>query len=230
MDTPDIISFDLDETLIYTQQDYDNARQQFAEWIKTEFSVETDLERIQETQQRYSRELYDEYGVSLERFPKACEEAYRELVGDENQTNIEKAREIGAGAFLSKDGYRKRGFVDGAEQALDAAAENADLVLVTQGIESLQWKKIQALQLDRWFDNSIYVVDEKKEKLEELRDKHSDSTIYHVGNSWRSDVEPALEVGLTPVYVPEGEWRGEKEKDLDNVILLDDIKELAEML
>ncbi len=103
--------------------------------------------------------------------------------------------------------YVQKDFMPGAEEVLNFLKKRGDeLILLTKGDYNWQNKKIEVHSLKDWF-KEIHIVDEKNAKILEtiigLKDK---SSIYKVGNSLKSDIIPALEIGINGIYVPFETW------------------------
>ena len=101
----------------------------------------------------------------------------------------------------------------------------ASIVLVSKGDDWVQQKKINALNLGRWF-NDIHIVPEKTcEVYQDVLDKLNRANkskvasrwdgdlhpaqVVMVGNSFSSDIGPALGVGMNGVFIPCATWKGE---------------------
>ena len=79
-----------------------------------------------------------------------------------------------------------------------------DLLLLTKGDPDEQRRKIEASGLDHHFRAAVIVVEKEPSVYEALvRDQVLDpERTWMIGNSVRSDVNPALEVGLGAVFIP----------------------------
>lgn len=218
------LTVDLDDTLLPTQEDYTKAREEFAEWIKSEYDVSLTLDEVKENQKSWSRKLLDDYGLSRKRFPQACVESYKEIT--ENNNESEKAREIGQKAIGSVDFYRNKSLMSGSRKFLERISdcENVETILLTEGDEVLQERKIKAKNLTDYFDRFI-ITKSKKEEIQNM----DYEKIYHIGNSLRSDVKPLLDVPKIQIYyIPNGEWlpKDKKIDDEENVKVLKSLKEV----
>lgn len=201
-----VYTVDLDDTLRYTQEEeYDATRYAFAEWMADRHGVPVE-DGIQ-TQSKKSSDLFPRYGLSRHRFPEACRQAYQEIADSPERFEEGIAYEIGRSVFGDEAYYRHEGLIDGAEQVLDHLADEADrLILLTAGDPVIQERKIDGLDLDRWFDD-CRIVDEKAEELRAvIREGYSPDEIYHIGNSERSDVKAAQEAGVNAIHVAGGSW------------------------
>lgn len=199
-----IVTVDMDDTLIRTSQDYTNASEQFGAFVAHEYGVDAD--RAVERQNEIDYRLLDEEGLSADRYPKSFELALRDLVDNPPETHIEHAREIGENTFKSRAEYADRGFMPGTREMLDCLrAHTENLHLVTVGDPEIQERKIDALSLENWFD-SVHIPSFEEGKaavFSDLLNTHSfdPSRFVHIGNSASSDVEPAIEVGGSSVYI-----------------------------
>lgn len=115
----------------------------------------------------------------------------------------------GESAYKSESEYATRGFREGADDLLQILHEaGATTHLITAGAEELQKRKIQALDLDRRFDQiSMVPMGGKEDKLREIKRQTDSETLFHIGNSRSSDVETALAAGVPVIYLPSSEWR-----------------------
>jgi putative hydrolase of the HAD superfamily len=89
------------------------------------------------------------------------------------------------------------------------------LILVTKGAQEEQAGKIERSGLKEYFAATEIVAEKNPEAYDALVEKHSlarDST-WMIGNSPRSDINPALAAGLHAVFVPHGDtWILEHEE------------------
>ncbi len=94
--------------------------------------------------------------------------------------------------------------IDGVAETLEYLASRHDLTLFTKGHPEEQKMKIDRSGLGIWFGHTA-IVKEKDvasyRKLVEERALQPDLT-WMIGNSPKSDVNPALEAGLNAVFVP----------------------------
>jgi len=94
--------------------------------------------------------------------------------------------------------------IEGVEETLGYLAERHDLTLFTKGSRDEQLLKVDRSQLGRFFSHTA-VVKEKDagaySRLVSERALAPDLT-WMIGNSPKSDINPALEAGLNAVLVP----------------------------
>lgn len=199
-----VITVDLDDTLIKTSTDYENAIDEFANYVNELYGVDKGL--VKKTQREIDKELVEETGFKTDRFPTSFVKTLEKLVPYAGTKEKETVKEIGENTFKSVNEYKSRSFMKNAEQMLNEIAEYADkLHLVTVGEKELQQKKISALGLEEWFDEFHYVdeYDGKDEVITKLKSEYDicKKDMYHIGNSSTSDVFPAISVGVNAVYI-----------------------------
>jgi FMN phosphatase YigB (HAD superfamily) len=201
------VTVDLDDTLIRTQRDYDEAIDELSSWLAERTG--SDPSAIARRLNEIDRENLSSLGLSKERFPHSFEETAREFLDDPTEEDLVHARELATQAYKSEATYRERGFRSGAAELLSSLREaGATVHLLTAGDEDIQRRKIRGLELSQLVDEiSIVDLGEKEDVLRDLRDNLTAETVLHIGNSLSSDVKTALSAGVDVVYVPEGEWR-----------------------
>jgi len=201
------VTLDLDDTLIRTQQDYDEAIRGFSNWIAacTDFSASTIAERLNEI----DRKNLNKHGLNKERFPTSFKQTLEEFIDNPSEEDYRRADELASSAYRTPSEYANRGFRDGADNLLDKLAEyGVTTHLLTSGDPEIQKRKINGLNLrSRVNKISIVGMGGKEQKLSELRCDHACHEIVHIGNSKSSDVEAAINAGVRVVYIPDAEWQ-----------------------
>ncbi len=94
--------------------------------------------------------------------------------------------------------------IDGVEQTLAALSERNALTLFTKGHPDEQRMKVDRSGLGRYFDHTGIVKEKDAAAYAKLVDDRSldRQTSWMIGNSPKSDINPALETGLGAVFVP----------------------------
>ena len=101
----------------------------------------------------------------------------------------------------------------GVEDTLEYLASRHDLILCTKGHQEEQKLKIERSGLSVWFGHAEVVREKDEAAYRELVSKHrlSPERTWMIGNSPKSDINPALAAGLQAVYVPhERTWHLER--------------------
>ena len=224
------VTIDLDDTLIHSQQDYDAAIARFSEWIASQ--TDTDENEVESRLNEIDRGNLNEYGLAKERFLTSFEETAYEFLDSPSPDEIKHARELGDTAFLSAEEYGNRGFKPKVKEMLHRLDElGATLHLITSGDINVQKRKIAGLNIDQYFDEiTIVGMGGKAEVLENIAATHGFESVFHVGNSLSSDVESAIEAGITAIYIPDSEWQRTSDEvpevaSRDDVYLYDDISD-----
>ncbi len=108
--------------------------------------------------------------------------------------------------------------IEGVPETLEYLASRHDLTLFTKGHPEEQKLKIDRSGLSVWFGHTAIVEEKNKESYSLLvaeRNLDPDRT-WMIGNSPKSDVNPALAAGLNAVFIPHARtWHLEK-TDLAN--------------
>ncbi len=102
----------------------------------------------------------------------------------------------------------------GVAETLEYLAGRHELTLFTKGHVDEQRMKIDASGVGQWFSHTGIVKEKNREAYEELvRGRGLDKgRVWMIGNSPKSDINPALEAGLHAVFVPhERTWTLERQ-------------------
>jgi putative hydrolase of the HAD superfamily len=127
-------------------------------------------------------------------------------------------------------------FLPRVEETLAYLAEKHHLLLVTKGDVKEQAGKVQRSGLEKHF-SAVEVVAEKDETTyRQVIAKHNlrRERTWMIGNSPKSDINPALRAGLNAVFVPHGDtWILEHEEVLpappqQQLLIVNSFQELAE--
>lgn len=222
-----VFIFDLDDTLYWNVHDYCYPVLEFEKFLLDllghkapqitafrKLEKETALKLVHEINPKTGQE----FGYSIDRFPKTLVETYRTICSKERlkfkQEIADEIWKIGTKAF-DPEMYKRKGLVRGAEEVLDFLREQGDeLVLLTRGDKQVQQLKIDALRLGRWFYH-IHIVPSKDSTMFRAMAKafEEKEVIYSVGNSLKSDIEPALRAGLSGIYIPYDTWEFEEKPE-----------------
>jgi putative hydrolase of the HAD superfamily len=202
------VVFDGDDTLWDTQVLYDMAKNEF-------FQVLGDLGFARDVVATKFAEIdvgnVERLGLSRLRFPTSMRQTYEFLCeatgeGVRDDVSAHVAR-IAGRVFESTPVVRPD-----AVEALSLIGAYYRLVLFTAGDEEVQWMRVRQSGLQSRFD----VVEVLPQKTSEtwarlLRSKGlRASATWSIGNSVRSDINPALDLGLRCVLVSGGGWEFER--------------------
>lgn len=208
--------FDYDDTLAWNQHDYSYAQVEFLKWVlDTLGSKAPDAQTILNMEVDIDKAAVTTMGFGMERFPSSFRETYRKMRKGaglkEDVEGEQKAYEFGMLAF-NADRYRQRGLAEGAAETLDFLASQEDeLILLTKGDEKVQLLKVHANYLTSWFREIHIVAKKNAQVVSNVVGNRNKDLVWHVGNSIRSDVEPALEAGIRMLYIPCETWAYERD-------------------
>ena len=202
------IIFDADDTLWMTMSLYTAAKKQYykamAELGFDPLVVEQEFERI-------DLENVHTLGLSRKRFPYSMGHTYewfcsRERIEIDSGTK-KQLEAIGQSVF-----DQTSILLPGVKDALELLRPQFNLILASSGDREVQEKRLTESGLSGFFDN-IYIFAIKTEKeigqiLDECNLIPSES--WAIGNSIRSDINPALKLGINTVWVPYETWGFEK--------------------
>ncbi len=206
------IMFDLDDTLIHCNKYFYLVIEQFSDAMATWFGAFRDVtvKAIRDKQMELDIACVSVSGFKSEHFPQSFVDTY---VHFSNLTG--RGRSASETDFLWKLGLsvyeHETEPYPNMEQTLYALAEAGhELHLYTGGELLIQQRKIESLQLERYFANRIYIRQLKNnDALEDILTNglFPRETTWMVGNSIRTDVVPALTAGIHAIHMrAQSEW------------------------
>ncbi|MCL6638661.1 MAG: HAD family hydrolase [Firmicutes bacterium] len=194
------ILFDFDDTLVETTVFFNEAKKQFAGLMEN-FGVPPG--EALDTLNRFDIANVKKYGGFLKQcFPEALGQTYEFYCRKNGRPYSEKMRkEIeDLGWWVFAQPVRP---VPGAEEVLARLKPHFPLFLATKGDPVLQLKRVGESGLESWFKN-IYVLEDKNRDIyrkiaaeQKLQPKAS----WMVGNSMKSDINPARMAGFNCIYI-----------------------------
>lgn len=201
---------DADDTLWENNILYLRCAAQFEEFMA---SLGFERDAVGETLAACETDVIPTYGYGPDGFVVslglACERLMRQRGQEAGPALLDKARSFGE-ATLSPPMV----LIPGVEPTLTALRPSTLLAMVTKGGEQTQHSKIERSGLGPLFD-ALYVVPEKDTHTYRriVSDLALDrSCTWMVGNSPRSDINPATEVGLGGIFIPNDHtWMAEEQ-------------------
>lgn len=179
---------------------------------------------LNETEKRNIRQ----HGYGVRSFRRSLEETYLKLAG--NAAKREMVQEI-ANIAAQLEATPPH-ILDGVPETLAYLAKHHRLILLTKGEPAEQAAKVERSGLQPHFD-AIEIVLEKDAKVYERLVSQFKIVKTHgwmVGNSPRSDINPALQAGLNAVFIPHAAtWELEKaelESGAGKLLILPAFREL----
>jgi putative hydrolase of the HAD superfamily len=226
-----VVIFDGDDTLWETERLYDEAREAAKSLV---VAVGLDGDAWDALQRKLDFANAKLYGFSKIRFPLSCVEAYEQTTwraGLSIDHSVATSVRVAAESVFSASADVIPGVVD----TLQVVRTQRRLVLLTQGDSDVQWHRIRTSGLEPLFDR-IQIVDSKNDDV--LRKLLSElgadlASTWLVGNSLRSDINPARQCGVKAIWVDAHVWeyeRGELEHTDDGVSKAASISEVASII
>ncbi len=150
-------------------------------------------------------------GYGSANFTRSLVETYRRLAEKDFQDeDVQKVRRFG-----EQIRSHPLQLLDGIQETLDYLSPRHELILLTKGDTEEQKLKVERSGIEAYF-RQVVIVQEKDvatyhRLIEELR--VDPQRTWMIGNSPRSDINPALAAGLNAVYIPHPHtWRLEHEE------------------
>lgn len=191
------ILLDADDTLWENNIFFEQTIESFiSELDSLGFSREYVRRILNETERRNIRQ----YGYGVRSFGRSLEETYSKLAGNLMQRDVVmRVREMVAA--LERVPPK---ILEGVPETLAYLAARHRLILLTKGEAAEQAGKVERSGLQTFFE-AIEIVPEKDEPTyRRVVDQHRivKEHGWMVGNSPRSDINPALAIGLNAVFIP----------------------------
>jgi putative hydrolase of the HAD superfamily len=189
---------DADDTLWENNIYFLEATERFLEEVE-QFRIErTEAARLlTETERKH----IPSYGYGSRTFTLSLIEAYRAIAGEQATEEAVGRLEGAARAIMDREHVD---ILPGVAVALEHPSQRHRLILVTKGQSDEQMRKLDRSGLARHFE-AVEVVSEKDESTYRALIAKYDlvpEQTWMIGNSPKSDINPALAAGLNAVLVP----------------------------
>lgn len=231
IDTKDIrvIAFDADDTLWDNQSYYDKAEEIFLETLSRFGKTEDLAERLFETESRNMPVLgYGAKAVCISMMETAL------AVSDNTVSPCEMSKIVSTVKSLLSIPSTP---LEGVTETLSAIKDSHRwrMILLTKGDMLDQQNKIRRSGLEEFFDKVVIVSSKgKAEYLSLCREENCNpGNLLMVGNSFRSDIQPAVAVGCKAAYIPfHTIWRHEKAEEFEHpdIVRLGTFSDLLKIL
>lgn len=199
------VFFDMDNTLIETQQIYIDAENRFADFMLS-CGVHDNPQDIVERLRARQIEIFDRFGYGKELLPQAYEDVLKEYVPDADAGETKHARDMAYNVYATEAKIKP-----GAPEALaKVVAAGLDAYLITVGDPDVQNARVAALPFRHLF-RDVFVVEDKNAgvyaaALAKTGLKGEDAVM--IGDSLKSDIIPARKNGMEAIHVAALNWHG----------------------
>lgn len=202
------VIFDADNTLWDVETLYDGAREAFCAYVEglviaSNRSAQVDRAFINGLQRHRDIQLHETHGYSAARFARSFEDTLSFLLPFSPPDAVRQVRELALQVFTSQPEL-----TPGLEAVLSALGDGFSLGIITAGERWVQERRLSTFRFLNRFDKVI-VVDRKTEAVFEdfCRNQAVDKTqSWVIGDSLRSDVVPATNVGLRAIHFDAANW------------------------
>jgi putative hydrolase of the HAD superfamily len=232
--------FDLDDTLIPTKEHYLRAQKIFVDFVLNSLDIkDIPYDYINSRHDMMQRTLIKKQGFDTECFAESFRLAYLDLAEEFELVNHHSSFEAGVAYRIGKSVFDESrwieaGLLPGAFETLDFLAnkKDVDLKMATIGSDEMQRRKIRVLGLDQWFEKeNIYVsLFGKNDIVGNISRDRNPEDVYFVGNSWKSDMIPALDAGIRGIYISDGDegwaYNGSPDDRISKITSLENIIQL----
>ncbi|WP_066394205.1 HAD family hydrolase [Neobacillus mesonae] len=200
---------DLDDTLIHCNKYFKQAGNEFAKRMK-EWFKNISVKEVKQKQLEFDLKSINKHGLHSSRYPESLVTTYLYFCKQFNKglkaNEIEQVRKIGESVFkIEVEPFPEM------YEVLDKLIEDGHhLHLFTGGDHKNQYRKIKQLKLEPYFQNGVFIFEHKNQKAlkKVLRKINSEKkSTWMIGNSLKTDIKPALDLGINAVHIPaEIEW------------------------
>lgn len=209
MDNRPVLIFDGDDTLWRTMPLYDEAKRQFFHLMRTQgFAAEAVEKYFEERDRSNIKSL----GFSRRRFGLSMLQTYRQFARVHRRA-INKSIDRQIITIRNEIFDARPKLAPFARAVLESLASRNRLVLLTKGTKRVQLHRVSSSGLRRFFERIFVVKDKNNATFKQLLHtlKANPSNAWSVGDSLRSDINPAIRRGLNVVWIPNRNWRYEED-------------------
>lgn len=150
-------------------------------------------------------------GYGSVNFTRSLVETYRHLAeGDVRDADVQQVRQLG-----ERISTQPMQLMPGVQETLTYLAPRHELLLLTKGDTEEQRLKVERSGIESYFQRVVIVPEKDVAAYQAIAAELGvdPRQTWMVGNSPRSDINPALAAGLNAVYIPHPQtWRLEHEE------------------
>ena len=205
---PQTLLIDADDTLWENNVYFERAIARFISFLNHhEFSPE----QVREVLNDVERECVVKHGYGLQSFSHALVDTFEQL----SVAPVTPELHAQIISFAHSVADHPIEFLPEVPQTLEYLSQRHRLILLTKGALEEQTGKIERSGLKKYFEQTEIVAEKNSAAYHALVEKHglACELTWMIGNSPRSDINPALAAGLHAVFVPHGDtWILEHEE------------------
>ena len=192
-----VLLIDADDTLWENNVYFERAIASFISYL--DHRVHT-REEVREHLNTCERSTIEKYGYGVQSFRRSLVDCFEQL-SDGPLTTEKHARIV---AFTESISAQEIELLAGVKETLEILHRRHTLLLVTKGSPAEQIDKLMRSGLTPFFSGTEVLSEKHEEAYQALVRQHSFEAerTWMIGNSPRSDINPALAAGLNAVFIP----------------------------
>ena len=198
------VIFDGDDTLWDTMPTYTRIKNKFFVLMAREGF---DATRVEEFFEQRDIQNVSRWGFARKRFQISMLETFKHFhrQAHGHTRNLDKGRIARLADSVFAQPTRRLPY---AESVLRKLQPWCRLLLLTKGDRGVQKRRLASSGLEKYFRTVQIVAHKNEQSFRRLiRTQRLDaSTTWSIGNSLRSDVTPALAVGMNAIWIPRATW------------------------
>ena len=195
---------DADDTLWENNIYFEQATHDFITFLNHSTLSAEEIQRVLDEVERIM-------GYGSVNYTNSLVETYRRVAEAEvTEEGIQQVRQFGERIL-----QQPLQLLEGVQETLDYLSPRHELMLLTKGAVEEQKLKVERSGIEHYFSRVMVVAEKNVATYRELvQELQVDPTLtWMIGNSPRSDINPALAVGLNAVYIPHPHtWHFEHEE------------------
>lgn len=188
---------DADDTLWENNIYFEQAFTDFVTFLDHEHLSTAEIQAIMDELQIANRAAH---GYGARSFARSLRDTFQHIAGvTDDDPDLDLAERMGLSIL-----DQQFEIMDGVLETIDALRPYHDLVMVTKGHLEEQKLKVERSGIERHFD-AVVIVDEKDEHIyRSIVDSLGvdPRLTWMIGNSPRSDINPAIRAGINAIYIP----------------------------
>lgn len=202
----DTVIFDFDDTLVATNDVYDKARLSLYQ-LMTKWGLSGQEQWAKFLNDTDVAFVHKNGHLSPDCFPCAMRETCRHFAElsqiDLPEFVLDHAEQLGWSVY-----HTRPEIIDGAKEVLQHLYGKVRLYLLTEGYPDIQQPRLQGSGLLPYFESCHIVKHKNDSAYQQLIAEHNIDVEHSwmVGNSIRSDVNPALRAGLNMAFFTRSAW------------------------
>jgi putative hydrolase of the HAD superfamily len=218
---------DADDTLWENNVYFEQAFAEFVDYLDHSTLSAAEIRAVLDEIEIANNKLY---GYGSVNFARNLRECYQHLAEREiRREDLDRVL-----AFGERLLHHPMEVIDGVEETLDYLAARHDLTLFTKGHPEEQKLKLDRSGLAKYFGHTAIVKEKDAAAYRALSEERGFNRewTWMVGNSPKSDINPALEAGLNAVFIPHAHtWTLEQQeirRQNGRLLILSSFRELSE--